>query len=108
MSPVRILDCTLRDGSYVVGFQFTAEDVMVLLEGLEGAGIDLIEIGHGLGLGASATGHGTAAASDEEYLEAAAATLHRATWGMFLVPGIGRVTDLDLAAKYRMPFVRIG
>ena len=105
---VRILDCTLRDGSYVVDFQFTPDDVIVLIQGLEAAGVDLIEIGHGLGLGASAAGKGAAAASDEEYLDAAAGTLGRAAWGMFLIPGIGQLTDVDLAARYRMPFIRIG
>src|SRR5438477_5664451 len=105
---VRILDCTLRDGSYVVDFQFTAEDTIVLLGALESAGVDLIEIGHGLGLNASAAGKGQAAATDEAYLQAAAETLTRATWSMFLIPGIGRLEDLDLAAQYHMPLVRIG
>jgi 4-hydroxy-2-oxovalerate aldolase len=104
----RILDCTLRDGSYVVDFQFTAEDTATVAAALESAGIDLIEIGHGLGLNASQAGKGRAAASDEAYLRAASQTLRHAKWGMFFIPGIGRLEDLDLARRHGMHFVRIG
>ena len=108
MTSARILDCTIRDGSYVVDFQFTPEDTAVIAAGLEGAGIEWIEIGHGLGLNAAAAGKGAAAASDEAYLRAAAATLRRAKWGTFFIPGIGRHQDLEMAAGHGMKFVRIG
>lgn len=108
MKHLRILECTVRDGSYVVNFQFTGDDTAIMVAGLESAGIELIEIGHGLGLNASNAGHGIAAASDHEYLEAAATTLTRAQWGTFFIPGIGRHEDLELAASFGMHFVRIG
>ncbi|HUQ86858.1 MAG TPA: hypothetical protein VM096_04810 [Vicinamibacterales bacterium] len=104
----RILDCTIRDGSYVVDFQFTAEDTAVIAAGLERAGVEWIEIGHGLGLNASPSGKGTAAATDDEYLQATANALTRAKWGAFFIPGIGRAEDLERAAGYGMKFVRIG
>ncbi len=104
----RILDCTIRDGSYVVDFQFTAEDTAVIAAGLEAAGIEWIEIGHGLGLHASASGKGSAAASDEAYMRAAGQTLRRAKWGTFFIPGIGTRDDLDLGVDCGMTFVRIG
>lgn len=105
---IEILDCTLRDGSYAIDYQFTAEDTAVICGALEGAGFKLIEIGHGLGLNASGPDHGIAAASDEEYLAAAASALSKAQFGMFCIPGVARVQDLDIAAKYKMGFVRIG
>jgi 4-hydroxy-2-oxovalerate aldolase len=108
MTSPRILDCTIRDGSYVVDFQFTAEDTAVIAAGLEAAGIQWIEVGHGLGLRASAAGKGAAADTDEAYLRAAAETLRSAQWGMFFIPGIGTRADLDLAAAHGMKFVRIG
>ena len=108
MTMPRILDCTVRDGSYVVDFQFTAEDTAVIAAGLESAGVEWIEIGHGLGLNASAAGKGAAAASDDAYLRAAQETLRHAMWGMFFIPGIGRAEDLDRAAAHGMRFVRIG
>jgi 4-hydroxy-2-oxovalerate aldolase len=105
---VKLLECTLRDGSYVIDFQFTERDTMIIAAALEGAGIDLIEIGHGLGLNASAAGKGQAAATDEAYVRAAAATLKKARWGMFFIPGVGRHEDLEMAASYGMHFVRVG
>jgi 4-hydroxy 2-oxovalerate aldolase len=105
---ITILDCTLRDGSYAIDYQFTAEDTTVIAASLEQAGFELIEIGHGLGLNASNAGKGTAAATDEEYLEAASRALKKAKFGMFFIPGIGREEDLKMAANYGMGFVRIG
>lgn len=107
-SRIKILECTLRDGSYVIDFQFTARDTVVIAAALENAGFDLIEVGHGVGLNSSNIGKGMAAATDEEYMQAAASTLKRARWGMFFIPGIGRHEDLEMAASYKMNFVRIG
>jgi 4-hydroxy-2-oxovalerate aldolase len=103
-----ILEVTLRDGSYLIDFQFTAEDTGTIAAALEGIGFRWIEVGHGLGLNASQSGKGMAAATDEEYMEAAAQTLQHAKWGMFFIPGIGREEDIRLAATYGMSFVRIG
>lgn len=103
-----ILEVTLRDGSYLIDFQFTAEDTANIASALEAIGFRWIEVGHGLGLNASRAGKGTAAASDEEYLAAAAQTLKAAKWGTFFIPGIGREEDLRIAARYGMSFVRIG
>jgi len=103
-----ILECTLRDASYPIGYQFTAEDTAVIAAGLEDAGFRLIEIGHGLGLGASTPQIGIAAATDEEYLEAAASVLKVAKFGVFFIPGIANHHHLKLAAKYGAGFVRIG
>jgi len=107
-SSVRLLDTTLRDGSYVVDFQFTAQDTVIIAGELENAGLRLIEIGHGLGLHASNCGKGRAAESDEAYLEAAASVLKASDWGTFFIPGIGRPEDLQMAVRYGMKFVRIG
>lgn len=103
-----ILDTTLRDGSYVINFQFTARDTAIIAAQLENVGFDLIEIGHGVGLGASQRGYGAAAESDEAYLAAAAGALKRARWGMFCIPGVAQLEDIDLAARYGMKFVRVG
>lgn len=108
MKKIEILECTLRDGSYSIDFQFTPRDTAIIATALENVGFDLIEIGHGVGLNASATGRGMAAAADKDYMKAAADSLKRAQWGMFFIPGIARHEDLDMAADYGMGFVRVG
>jgi 4-hydroxy-2-oxovalerate aldolase len=103
-----ILEVTLRDGSYLVDFQFTADDTTLIASALDSAGFRWIEVGHGLGLGATALGRGAAACSDVEYMQAAAEAVQLGRWGMFFIPGIGQAEDLRVAAAHNMGFVRIG
>ena len=105
---VTLLECTLRDGSYAVDYAFTAEETARVAKALESAGVRLIEIGHGLGLGASESGHGIAAASDQDYCAAVDAALTDALWGVFFIPGIGNPERLAQAIDAGLGFVRIG
>ena len=105
---MKILETTLRDGSYAIDFGFTASDTAIICAELEGAGFGLIEIGHGIGLGASAAGKGQAAETDEAYMDAAANALTTAKWGMFCIPGIARLDHVDVAAGHGMGFIRVG
>lgn len=103
-----IFDCTLRDGSYVVDFQFTAQDTWLIASALEQAGIRYIEIGHGLGWSASQKGHGVALETDEDYCKAVSGKLTRAKWGTFFIPGIGTMEDISRAADLGANFIRVG
>ncbi len=108
--PASIMDVTLRDGSYALSkpFCFSSADTSIICRLLEGAGVEYIEIGHGVGLNASNAGYGQALQTDEEYMEAADSVLMDAKWGMFCIPGIARLEDIDLAAEHHMDFIRIG
>ncbi len=105
---MKILDTTLRDGSYVVDFKFTVQDTMDISAGLQDAGIELIEVGHGIGLGATRKGISPAIVSDEEYAKAASQVVSKADWGMFCIPGIAELDDISMCAEYGMDFIRIG
>jgi isopropylmalate/homocitrate/citramalate synthase len=86
---VKIVENTLRDGSYVVDFQFTAEDTYRVTKGLSRLGFDMIEIGHGLGLGAwNNAKAGLAKENDETYIAAARKAAGDAKIGAFFIPGI--------------------
>ncbi len=108
MKKIKILDTTLRDGSYSVDFSFTSEQTFNICKRLEHAGIEMIEIGHGTGLDSSEKGYGKSAQTDEEYMIAANDALKNSKFGMFCIPGIAELTSLDMAAKHNMSFVRIG
>lgn len=108
LNHVDILDTTLRDGSYTIEYQFTAEETSVIAQGLERAGINYIEIGHGLGLGADRAGRGAQAFSDVEYMRACAASVVNAKFGFFYIPGIGETADLERLRDEGGGFVRIG
>ena len=68
---MKILDTTIRDGSYAVDFKFSLGDVKSVVSKLSRLNIELIEIGHGQGLNASSPEHGLSLYSDEEYIKAA-------------------------------------
>lgn len=102
-----LMDCTLRDGSYEVNFAFDAEFTKILALALESSGIELIEIGHGVGIGASDKGIGQAAVTDKDYFEAAS-NLSLSSWGAFCIPGIAELDHVTMASEFGMGFIRIG
>lgn len=104
---VELLECTLRDGSYAVDFQFTAEDTRLIGRSLDALGFSLIEVGHGIGIGASECGP-TAAASDLEYAKAAQDSIVEGKWGMFAIWGIATDQQILSMKEEGMSFVRIG
>jgi 4-hydroxy 2-oxovalerate aldolase len=106
-SELDILETTLRDGNYVVDFQFTARDTGWLAGKLEACGMNYIEIGHGLGIGASQV-HAAAAATDAEYIVEAKAAVSHAKIGMFAIPGVAKVDDISAAADLGLDFLRVG
>jgi len=107
LNPI-LLDCTLRDGGYPIHFQFTSRDVHKLCHGLERAGLTHIEVGHGLGLGASGIEHGVAFETDEVYVSSAKSAVNTAKIGAFFIPGIGSFDDITKAASAGLDFIRIG
>lgn len=105
---VKIMDVTLRDGSYAYNFNFSLAQQKAITTGLEALGIEYIEIGHGMGLNASSPLNGVALHSDDEYLETAQKSLTKSKYGMFCIPGIAKLEDVDKAAAYGVGFIRVG
>jgi len=103
-----ILDCTIRDGNYAVDFKFNVSDTTLIACQLASLGIEWIEVGHGLGLGAMSAGKGDMPASDEELIEAAKKSCGQSKVGAFFIPGVGKAEDLRNAVKAGLDFVRIG
>ncbi len=80
---VHILDSSLRDGSHALSHQYTAAQVSSVARGLDDAGVEMIEVSHGDGLGGSTITYGFSKQSEME-----------------LLPGIGTKDDLKMAADY--------
>jgi 4-hydroxy-2-oxovalerate aldolase len=108
--PAILLECTLRDGSYAIDYQFSASDTQRIARALAEAGFKWIEIGHGLGLGASEKGVGVAKETDQDYLKVGRLATQGtdAIIGMFFIPGIGEARHLDMAVDEGLGFVRVG
>jgi 4-hydroxy-2-oxovalerate aldolase len=105
---INIMDVTLRDGSYAINFQFSNADVKIIGGALERLGYSYIEIGHGMGLGASSPQNGVSLNEDIEYLTSAKENIKKAKYGMFCIPGIASIEDIEIAAEYGCSFLRIG
>ena len=104
---IELLECTLRDGSYEIDFQFTSKFTGEFCEKLENLGFPYIEIGHGMGVDASEKIR-KAAATDYEYARAAESATKNAKWGMFAIPGIAEKSTIKNLAEEGMKFVRVG
>lgn len=104
----KIMDVTLRDGSYAINYQFSEYDTQQIGVALEESGVSYVEIGHGMGLNASSYKNGLALCTDEEYLAAAQQSYKKAKYGMFCIPGVARLEDLNMLKQYGASFVRIG
>ena len=104
---LRLLDTTLRDGSYVNNFSFDEKDTKQIIQGLLSASVDLIEIGHGVGLGGFRSFGSDSTLSDAAYINAAQST-NANNWGMFCIPGICTQEDLLRALDSNIHFIRIG
>lgn len=104
----KILDTTVRDGSYAVNFKFTLADVKNIVSRLVKLDIEFIEICHGQGLNASSPERGICLYSDVEYIDAAKSCSANSKLGVFCIPGIARLEDLYMAKEHGIDFIRIG
>jgi 4-hydroxy-2-oxovalerate aldolase len=109
VSGIRITDVTLRDGSHAVRHQFTVEHVVAVATALADAGVPVVEISHGDGLGGSSLNYGFSLVHERELLRAAAPILaERGTkLAVLLIPGIGVLDDLEEARELGAAVVRV-
>ncbi|HHV52996.1 MAG TPA: 4-hydroxy-2-oxovalerate aldolase [Synergistaceae bacterium] len=105
---VELLDCTLRDGSNVVGAGFSKGTTVAIIESLIDSGIKAIEMGHSSGLGGNEAGVKMAPLSDEEYIETAAPYFSKAEIGMFCQPKWATKSGIKFAAQKGLGFLRVG
>jgi 4-hydroxy 2-oxovalerate aldolase len=109
MTSIRITEVTLRDGSHTVRHQFTVEQVVAVSTALADAGVPVVEISHGDGLGGSSLNYGFSRVDELRLLEAAAPILAErgSRMAVLLLPGIGVADDLEVAARIGASVARI-
>jgi 4-hydroxy-2-oxovalerate/4-hydroxy-2-oxohexanoate aldolase len=104
---IKTHDMSLRDGMHPKRHQITVEQMRAIASGLDEAGVPLIEVTHGDGLGGASVNYGFAAATDEEYLRAVIPLLKTSKVSALLIPGIGTVDHLKLAADCGVTTIRV-
>jgi 4-hydroxy 2-oxovalerate aldolase len=104
---INLVDTTLRDGSHAVSHQYTVEQVKAIASGLDEAGVQYIELSHGDGLAGSSYNYGWSATSEEELIKAASSVIKKGKLVVLLIPGIGTIEDLKMAADCGVKVVRV-
>ena len=104
---INLVDTTLRDGSHAVSHQYTVEQVKAIASGLDEAGVQYIELSHGDGLAGSSYNYGWSATSDKELIKAGSSVIKKGKLVVLLIPGIGTIEDLKMAADCGVKVVRV-
>lgn len=95
---VKLHDMCLRDGMHSMRHQITLEQMIAVSTGLDAAGVPLIQVTHGDGLGGSSLNYGRGLHTDKEYISAVASRMKNAVVSVLHVPGIGTLDELRMAA----------
>ncbi|HVA43089.1 MAG TPA: 4-hydroxy-2-oxovalerate aldolase, partial [Acidimicrobiales bacterium] len=104
---IRITDSSLRDGSHAQAHQFTEDDVRTIVRALDGAGVPVIEVTHGDGLGGSSFNYGFSHTDERVLLATAVETADRARIAALMLPGLGTKDDIRAIADIGVSVVRI-
>lgn len=91
MSKILICDPTLRDGNHAVAHQITSDQIALYAAAADCAGVPVVEVGHGNGLGASSLQVGLAKVPDAEMLRVAKEHLVHSKLGIHVIPGFATV-----------------
>jgi 4-hydroxy-2-oxovalerate/4-hydroxy-2-oxohexanoate aldolase len=104
---VTLHEMSLRDGMHPKRHQITLAQMVAIASALDEAGVPLIEVTHGDGLGGASINYGFPAHSDREYLEAVCPRMKRARISALLLPGIGTVDELRMAVDCGVGCIRV-
>ena len=104
---ITVHDMTLRDGMHPKRHLMTLAQMTTIASGLDAAGVPLIEVTHGDGLGGSSVNYGFPAHSDEDYLNAVIPLMKQAKVSALLIPGIGTVDHLKMAQSLGVNTIRV-
>lgn len=104
---LRLTDTSLRDGSHHKRHQFTAEDVRSIVAALDGAGVPVIEVTHGDGLGGSSFNYGFSRTPEQELIKVAVETAQQAKIAVLMLPGVGVKDDILVSQDNGASIVRI-
>src|SRR3990167_4288612 len=94
---IKIFCSTMRDGSHGIKHQYTKTQIKTYASFAERAGIPIVVVGHGNGLGASSIHLGQAKLTDVAMLRTAKKELKKTKLAAFILPGFATLKDIDMA-----------
>ena len=103
----RLIDSTLRDGSHAISHQYDEDDVIAIVRGLSAAGVQVIEIAHGDGLGGSSFNYGFSKVDEKDLIARACQEVGDSIIACLLLPGVGLADDLKDVKELGVGMARI-
>lgn len=104
---VRVTDTCLRDGSHAKRHQFTEQNVRDIVAAVDDAGMPVIEVTHGDGLGGSSYNYGKSLVDERILMKAAVDTAKNAKIAALMLPGLGTKDDIKAIHDIGVSIVRI-
>lgn len=106
---ILISDPTLRDGNHAIRHQLSRQNFISYCKAAEAAGVPVIEVGHGNGLGASSMLVGECKLNDEEILSVSRENLINTRMAIHVIPGFCTIkNDLARAVDLGVDIFRVG
>ena len=94
---ILIHDMCLRDGMHAKREQISVDQMIDVATAMDDAGVPLIQVTHGAGLGGNSLQHGFAPHTNEEYISAVSSRMKQAKVSVLLIPGLGTMRELQSA-----------
>lgn len=108
MPKILINDVTLRDGNHAISHKMTIDQISAYSRAADAAGVPIVEVGHGIGIGASSLQVGESAVDDETMLKTARGNLCHSKLGVHVTPGFATINkDLKKALDLGVDVVRV-
>ena len=104
---VLVHDMALRDGMHAKREQISTAQMIEVATKLDDAGVPLIQVSHGAGLGGNSLQHGFAMHSNEEYWDAVVPKMKQAKISCLLIPGLGTMKELQSAYDHGVRSVHV-
>jgi 4-hydroxy 2-oxovalerate aldolase len=103
-----VSDVSLRDGNHAVSHKINKDIIKNYCIEAEKTNVQIIEVGHGNGLGASSLSIGRSLITDEQALKTARKNLKKTKLSIHSIPGFARIDDLKMAIDCGVDIFRIG
>jgi len=108
MKKILISDVTLRDGNHAIQHAMDEQTIKNYCRLLNNTGVNICEIGHGNGIGASSLSIGRAKTDYEKSLKIAKKTLKNIKLSVHAIPGFVKIDDINKCADLGVDIFRVG